>query len=156
MPAPETRTWWHHYDQEALFKMIVEKFDPTPQLLDLRRATREGVDRAHSREADQALFDFCDLAEEQTLITPITEDADDWHGALRQAVQDLRRRQLLAIIEAEYDDYQQRLALGLSPIPPVYKGSACDDEQDTFHIHYAREQVLAGRVLNGEPADFNF
>lgn len=155
--APDSRLPWYEYDRDELFRMIVEQFDPTHQLLELRRAMREGQEQKFSLESDQSLFDFHDLANEHHLIVPIDAPAPDWRVALRQAAQEMRRRQLLAALPLEYEDYCQRLNLGLQPAAPPYEGVGNPtDDWRLNHIQHRREEVLRGRVLNGEPADFDF
>lgn len=154
---PDTRPAWYLNGRDEIFRTVVEQFDPTPQLLELRRAMRDGQEQKYSRENDQALRDFCDLADEHHLIVPIETDAADWRAALRRAVQDLQRRQLLAVLPLEYEEYQERLALHLQPAAPGYgANSYYDDDRELSRITRKGKDVLRGRVLNGEPENFDF
>jgi hypothetical protein len=157
MPAsvPDTRRQWVEYDEKELFRLIATQFDPTPGLLELRRSMDAGVEYHHCRAHDEALVAFHTLVE-APLPVPIVTPAADWRPALTLAVHELRRRQLLDALPLAYEEYCQRLALGLQLEPPYPPSGYPDDLPEPSSITYARANVLHGRELNGEPRDFNF
>ncbi len=92
-------------------------FDPTPGLLELRRAQVQGLRERNSNALEDALFALCNLADSRLLI-PIEAAAPDWRLALRQAEIRLRREQLSRALPLAYDDDRQRHELGLAQVPP--------------------------------------
>ena len=78
------------------------------------------------------------------------EAAPDWRAALRQAVVETRRQQLLAHLPQVFEDYQLRQAQGIS------HPEAKEPQWRNGTGKYIREYLLDGRELLGEPRDFNF
>ena len=151
--VPETRPWLSMHD-EATFRMIVETFDPTPGLLELRRAQEQGLEDRDNEESEAALLALHNLANSR-LVIPIDMHTADWRLALREAELVLRCRQLARALPGAYDDYCQRQQLGLAQNPPL-SASYGDEPEEPWNINYKREQVLNGRELAGEPRDFNY
>ncbi|WP_345054982.1 hypothetical protein [Hymenobacter glaciei] len=152
--VPETRPWLSLYG-EADFRMVMEQIDPTPGLMELRRAQEQGIEDRDNEDAEGALLAFCNLRD-SPLVVPIEADAPDWRPALRQAELLLRRQQLARALPHAYDDYCQRQALGLAQNPSPLEHTWDDETTEPWNINYAREQVLHGRELAGEPRDFDY
>ncbi|WP_210514572.1 hypothetical protein [Hymenobacter terricola] len=155
-PAPgrDRRTMWSHYDSGALFDEIAETFDPTPRLRQLKEAMDAGLDhRDNTNDEVSKAFEVLMEAEE---LVPLEADADDWREALITAATDLRKHWLAEALTTVYEQYRQRLALGLRPAPPSpHEGlSRADYEEHVLQVQ--RDWVLGGRALCGEPQDFNY
>lgn len=152
--VPDTRPWLSLYD-EADFRMVMEQIDPTPGLMELRRAQEQGIEDRDNEDAEGALLAFCNLRD-SLLVVPIEADAPDWRPALCRAELLLRRQQLARALPHAYDDYCQRQALGLAQHPSPLVHTWDDETAEPWHIDYTREQVLHGRELAGEPRNFDY
>lgn len=132
--------------EEALEEALLRQFE-TPRL----RRQKAAYDAQQAREADdvQVEADFAYLkALDSEEIVPI-EAAPDWRAALRRAVVETRRQQLLAHLPQVYEDYLMRQEQGIA-----------HPEAEEPHYRDAnphmREALLEGRAFLGEPRDFNF
>lgn len=155
-PAPDRdrRPMWHHYDWDEVFDEIAETFDPTPRLRQLKEAMNAGLDHRDNVN-DEVNKAFEVLVEAEELI-PLEAAADDWRAALIEAATDLRKRWLAKALTAVYEQYCQRLALGVRPAPPSeHKGLSREDYKEDV-LQAQRDWVLGGRALCGEPRDFNY
>ena len=76
--------------------------------------------------------------------------APDWRAALRQAVVETRRQQLLHHLPQVFEAYRLREAQGIS------HPEAEEPDRRSTRYHHERESILDGRELLGEPRDFNF
>ena len=133
--------------QEALTHALLQQFE-TPKL---RRQHAAYLLQQAQEAADaqvEADFDYLKALGPDAAV-PL-EAAADWRAALRQAVVETRRQQLLAHLPQVFEAYQLREAQGIShpeaEEPPF---------RDTFHCHM-RTILLDGRELLGQPRDFNF
>jgi hypothetical protein len=152
--VPDNRPWYSFYDVDT-FKMFVERFDPTPGLLELVDAQQRGMAERDSNESEDALFALLNLAD-SPLIIPIEADADDWRLALRQAELVLRRQQLIRALPGAYEAYCQREELGLTHIPPPPTEGWGEEPDNPWYLDHARKLLLDGREAAGEPRDFNY
>ncbi len=133
--------------EEALEHALLHQFE-TPRLRRqqaayLRQQAREAADE--QVEADFAYLKALDPAE--TVALPA---AANWRTALRQAVAETQRQQLLAHLPQVYEAYLLRQAQGISH--PEAEGPHW---RSTDH-HDQRENLLDGRVLLGQPRNFDF
>ena len=152
--VPDQRPWLSMEDADS-FQLLMERFDPTPGLLELQRAQKDGIEARDSREAEEALFAISNLLD-SNLIVPIEEPAADWRPALRRAELLLRRQQLLRALPLAYEEYCQRQELGLTQTAPALGSSFDDETEEPALCQRVREQVLRGRELAGEPQDFDY
>ena len=155
-PAPDRdrRTMWGHCDWDELFDEITEAFDPTPRLQQLKEAMDAGLDhRDNTNDEVNQAFEVLMEAEE---LVPLEADADDWREALISAATDLRKHWLAEALTTVYEQYCQRLALGLAPASPAeYEGLSREDYEEEV-LEVQRKWVMSGRALCGEPQDFNY
>ena len=155
-PAPDRdrRTMWGHYDWDELFDEIAEEFDPTPRLKQLKAAMDAGLDhRDNDNDEVSKAFDVLMEAEE---LVPVEADADDWREALITAATNLRKRWLAEALTTAYEQYRERLALGLAPAPPAEHEGLSRKDYEKHVLQVQRKWVLGGRALCGEPQDFNY
>ncbi|MBF9223450.1 hypothetical protein [Hymenobacter ruricola] len=150
----DRRTMWGHCDWDELFDEIAEAFDPTPRLRQLKQAMDAGL---HHRDTDNdEVSNAFDVLMEAEELVPLEAGADDWRAALVTAATDLRKRWLAEALTTVYEQYRQRLALGLRPTPPAEHEGMSREDYEKHVLNVQREWVLGGRALCGEPQDFNY
>ena len=135
-------------DMEDLLEGFVEEFE-TPLLRRQRAAYEELTAREEGDkqvEEDFAYLKSLDLADAVPLGA-----APNWRAALRQAVVESQRQQLLAHLPLAYEDYLLHRQLGIAH--PTAKE---DRDRDVRSYQGWREELLDGRELLGEPRDFAF
>ena len=145
-PADPRPTFLTPAQEEALEEALLRHFE-TPKL----RRQKAAYDTQQAREADdeQVEADFAYLkALDPEEIVPI-ETAPNWRAALRRAVVETRRQQLLAHLPQVYEDYLLRQQQGI--IHPEAEEPNYRDPSP-----HMREALLEGREFLGEPRDFNF
>ncbi|GAA4040841.1 hypothetical protein GCM10022409_28540 [Hymenobacter glaciei] len=146
-PADARPTFLTVAQQEALEHALLHQFEP-PKL----RRQRAAYLAEQAREAadEQVEADFAYL---KTLgpdeIVPL-EAAADWRAALRQAVVETRRHQLLAHLPQVYEAYLLREAQGIS------HPEADGPQWRSTYAKGMRESLLDGRELLGQPRNFDF
>ena len=146
-PADPRPTFLTTAQEEALEYALLHQFE-TPKLRRqqaayLRQQAREAADA--QVEADFDYLKSLDPAETVPLAA-----AADWRAALRQAVAETKRQQLLAHLPQVYEAYLLRQEQGISH-PEAEEPQWRNDSGK-----YMRESLLDGRELLGEPRDFNF
>ena len=150
----DRRTMWGHCDWDELFDEIVEAFDPTPRLQQLKQAMDAGLD--HRDNDNDEVSKAFDVLMEAGELVPLEAGADDWREALVMAATDLRKRWLAEALDTVYEQYRQRLALGLRPTPPAEHEGLSRKDYEKHVLRVQRDWVLGGRALCGEPQDFNY
>lgn len=153
IPDRDRRTMWGHYNQDSLFETIATRFDPTPRLLQLKEAMDAGI--YHRDDTNDAVNHAFDVLIEAQVLVPL-EAAADWREALVAAALALRKQWLSEALTDVYEQYQQRLALGLEPATPAPREGWSHEEYEEHFLQIQRDWVLAGRALCGEPQDFNY
>lgn len=146
-PADARPSFLSAAQQEALTQALLQQFE-TPKLRRQHAAylRQQALDAADEQvEADFAYLKSLDPGEAVPL-----EAAADWRAALRRAVVETQRQQLLAYLPQVYDAYLLRQEQGI-------RHPLAEEPQwrDTSH-HYQREMLLDGRALLGEPRNFDF
>ncbi len=105
----------------------------------------EDIDDAWlDEQVHDLMFDLQDIKEK----IPIRAN-DDWRVALIEAVALFKNKKIAKALPAVYEDYRFKLEMGIG-----YETDFSSSLQELYDR--AREQVLDGRELNGEPRDFNF
>jgi hypothetical protein len=144
-PRPAHLPWQAERD---LFDLLLEQFE-TPLL----RRQKAAYDAQQAREAadeqveeDIAYLKAFDAADDVPLAA-----APNWRAALRQAVAESQRQQLLAHLPLVYDDYlmRQQLHIAHPQAPEPHR-------RDPRLYQGQREDLLDGRELLGEPRNFDF
>ena len=146
-PADARPTFLTPAQEEALEHALLHQFE-TPKLR--RQHAAYLLLQAQEAADEQVEADFAYLKALGPDAAVPLEAAPDWRAALRQAVVETRRQQLLAHLPQVFEDYQLRQAQGIShpeAEEPQYRS--------TYHRHL-REILLDGRELLGQPRDFNF
>jgi hypothetical protein len=144
-PRPAFLTGEAH---EALQAAFLEQFETS-----LLRRQKAAYEAQQAREAadEQVDEDFAYLkaldAADEVPLAPAT----NWRAALRQAVAESQRRQLLECLPLEYDDYLMRQQLGIA-----HPQAAEPHRRDPRLYQGQREDLLDGRELLGEPRTFDF
>ncbi|WP_310391947.1 hypothetical protein [Hymenobacter sp.] len=133
--------------QEALCHALLHHFE-TPKLR--RQQAAYLTQQAHEDADEQVENDFAYLKacgpDEAVAIEP----AADWRAALRRAVVETRRHQLLAHLPQVYEAYQLRQEQGIS------HPQAEEPEWRSTQGRDQRKCLLDGRELLGEPRTFDF
>jgi len=146
-PADARPTYLTTAQEEALEHALLHHFE-TPKL----RRQRAAYLAEQAREAadEQVEADFAYLKALGPDEAAPLEAAPDWRTALRRAVVETRRQQLLAHLPPVYEAYLLRQAQGISH--PDAEEPAW---RSTLPPHQ-RESLLDGRELLGEPRTFDF
>ncbi len=150
-PAPPTDPrppYLSLVEDEAMRTAFVQQFE-TPKLR--RQKAAYQAQQARAAADAQAEEDFAYLKALDADQTVPLDAAPDWRTALRRAVGESQRHQLLVHLPQVYEEYQLRESLGI--VHP--------EAQEPFHRSaelYAgmREDLLDGRELLGEPRNFDF
>ena len=146
-PADARPTFLTVAQEEALEHALLHQFE-APRLRRQRAAYLAEQARAAADEQAEADFAYLKaLGPDEAL--PL-EAAPDWRAALRRAVVETRRHQLLAHLPQVYEAYLLREAQGIS------HPEADEAEWRSRFSHGMRECLLDGRALLGQPRDFNF
>jgi hypothetical protein len=99
----------------------------------------------NSDEFDDAVFFLADARE----LIPI-ESHLDYREAIIKSAQLYKNRLLARALPLAFEEYQMKLDVGISfydNLPPI------DEDDNGTRVN---EQIIKGRILNGEPPDFNF
>ena len=133
---------------DALQAAFLTQFE-TPLL----RRQKAAYEAQQAREAadEQVDEDFAYLKALDAADTVPLAAAANWRAALRQAVAESQRRQLLECLPLEYDDYLMRQQLGIA-----HPQAAEPHRRDPRLYQGRREDLLDGRELLGEPRTFDF
>ncbi len=152
-PVPDERPhlWEHDYNQLMDF---MQRFE-TPENIRLFNGYHD-YGRAHNADIVDDDNDYINQQVQDILhamdslngtVIPIEANAD-WRKGLIAAWHKFEREQTIACLPFAYDNYLFRIANKI-------KFPAGDrDMQDI--VDSIKKQILSGRVLNGEPEDFNF
>ena len=152
-PDPRPRLLWHDYHQdtkgneEHVAYDFLRRFAPEPGVLQHLRAVNSTRfdDRPHIKAAFELLLEVRDT-------TPIPIEAHaDWREALKLTAARYEREQTLAALDIVYDDYRMREQLGLAHAP--YNEYP---ESNRIQLLIGRLDVLKGRILCGEPPEFDY
>jgi len=146
-PADARPTFLTVAQEEALEHALLHQFE-TPKLRRQRAAYL--AEQAREASDEQVEADFAYLKALDPDETVPLEAAADWRAALRQAVVETRRHQLLAHLPQVYEAYLLREAQGIS-----HPEAEEPEWRDTFS-RGMRDCLLDGRELLGQPRDFDF
>ncbi|MDO7877264.1 hypothetical protein Q5H93_21140 [Hymenobacter sp. ASUV-10] len=144
-PRPQYLPQW---EMEELLDDFIDSYEPAQ----LRRE-KAAYALVKDREAEdkQVVEDFEYLKSLEAADTVPLKEAANWRAALRQAVVESQRQQLLAHLPLVYDEYLLREQLGIAH-PEATEGRY----RDTNNPLRWRNEILDGRELLGEPRNFDF
>lgn len=146
-PADGRPTYLSVAQDEALEHALLHQFE-APKLRRQRAAYL--AEQAHEAADEQVEADFAYLKALSPDEAVPVEATADWRVALRRAVVETRRYQLLAHLPQVYEAYLLREAQGIShpeAEEPLWR--------DTYNCGMS-ECLLDGRELLGQPRDFDF
>jgi hypothetical protein len=146
-PADPRPTFLTFEQEDKLQQALLQQFE-TPKL---RRQQAAYVAQQMREAADkQVEADFAYLKSLDSTEAVVLNPAADWRTALRQAVVENQRQQLLAHLPEVYESYCLRQERGISH--PKAEESAWRSENS----RWMSEILLNGRALLGEPRTFDF
>jgi hypothetical protein len=145
---PDPRPMASTYNLKTLENFISEFEDR--KLMEYFHAT----EKIHDRFSDKAELDkaFAILREAEHLIS-INEN-EDWRAALKKAAKIYGQQMVAGVLPAVYDEYVFRME---NKIP--FEQSERQQKQAEHALEMctlAKEQIIGGRILNGESSDLNF
>ncbi|WP_210516702.1 hypothetical protein [Hymenobacter terricola] len=147
-PPTDPRPRFLTFEQEeTLQHALLHRFE-SPKLRRQQAAYAAQKDREAADEQVEADFAYLKALDPGETV-PLAPAAD-WRAALRQAVVETQRHQLLAHLPQVYEAYRMRQDLNISHP---------EAEEPTWRSdlgHCMRESLLDGRELLGEPRTFDF
>jgi hypothetical protein len=146
-PADARPTFLTSAQEDALEHALLHQFE-TPKLR--RQHAAYLAHQAQQAADEQVEADFAYLKTLAPGEAVPLEAAPDWRTALRRAVVETRRQQLLVYLPQVFEAYQLREQQGIS-----HPQAEEPQWRSTLGKHL-RESLLEGRELLGEPRDFNF
>lgn len=135
-------------EDKALMAAFMQQFE-TARLR--RQQAAHNLEQARAAADEQVEEDFDYLKALSPEDSVPVEATADWRTALRRAVQESQRSQLLAHLPQVFDEYQMRQGLGITH-PKVPGPNYRMKEQSLGR----REELLDGREALGEPRTFDF
>jgi len=132
-------------DRELLSKF--EKFEHYANPLTNGKKNGEPGDKWLDERVDEIIRDLRIMKDIQL---PVNACAD-WRHGLIVAWNKFEKEEIVKNLPAAYDNYLFRLQNGIR-----FSNDADEDEKIPDLIKTLKAQILAGRVLNNEPPDFNF
>ncbi len=141
-----------NYEQLMIFMTNFEDADTIRAFKNYEQYGNE-LTIASNNEEDQHLSERANdiihkLSCMKDVILPV-EASDDWRKALISAWDNYEKEQTIAYLTLAYDDYLFRVENKIKF--PEQDAAFCWSLAEN-----ARKEILRGRELNGEPADFNF
>ncbi len=132
------------YNDLAFIETFIRQFEDGKMLRHFRT-----MENFHERYDDGDLEEAMEILRYAEEPVPV-DAADNWKDAIINAADRFRRRKLAEGVRAAYSEYLIRLENKLSADE---KGA--DDFVDTIRKKI-KENLIKGRVMNGEPPDLNF
>jgi hypothetical protein len=146
-PPPDTRPYLEAYNIQTI-EDFIRKFEDK-KLLMLCRAFEKSSSTDEEEELD-ASYEFLKSIDEPIELL----ECDDWREAINLTATHYRKKFIARECEPAYRDYLQRIELG---IPFEVSDRELKRSNIIENLEEAQKKMLLeGRVLNGEPADFNF
>ncbi|MCL5031113.1 MAG: hypothetical protein M1480_19075 [Bacteroidetes bacterium] len=136
------RPEFDHLDKDVL-DIFMEKFEDA-KIINKMNAFENGTKYLDDIEFEQAM----QILKYADPFTPV-EFNEDWRAGIVNAAGEYTRRKLLEELPKAYRNYLFRLKNGLA-------FELYDKHGNDFIKEIYVDLILRGRILNGEPADFNF
>ena len=144
---PDKRPYLFHYDDK-----VVEKF-----VENLEDARVNQYYRAHKENEKINVYYDDELNEAIETLKEAGNIEFDYSGNWRDSVlttaKNYKIRCVYNAFETAYKNYLNRLQMGIG-FEPLYSKDDIDFIESIIDSY--RNKILQGRILNGEPADFNF
>ena len=145
-PPPDPRPYLNIELDKIKMRKFIAEIDGDKEALmafDLWNTMHSQNNTYEDEQAEAAVRTLSEAKE----IIPLTTDLYDWRLALIAAAKAYTIKQTIEALPVVYDEYLFRKQAGIAYPPPEY---------DFGFYKEAKQMVLRGRVLAGEPADFNF
>lgn len=140
---PDNRPRIGYHDVEV-FEKFIRQFDDAKLLRYFHI-----VESHDGRYTDEGIDEAVDMLRWADETVPM-EAANDWKDGIMKAADRYRRRKLADGVRSAYKDYLMRLNNKVK----LSEGEM-DDTWDNIRKEH-KQQLIEGRILNGEPPDLNF
>ena len=142
----DKRPVFKYYEKEVLEEFINE-FE-TAKVKESYRLAK--VKKHLDVEMDDDILDALEILKETAEVSFIS--ATNWRDSIILTAKQVEKESTFKAMSNAYKNYHKRLESGIA-----FPGSPEKDLEFTLQlIKIFKDQIIKGRVLNGEPADFNF
>jgi len=143
----DQRPYLNYYDSKTLAE-FVETFEDM-KIREAYRAMRST--QLESLDYDGSLTDAIEILKQAGNIELIY--AGDWRESILKTARNYEKEKIHQAFSIAYKNYLNRLKLGIGFNHDL---SDVNIKHTTELVNGYKERILKGRVLNGEPEDFNF
>ncbi|MBS4028993.1 MAG: hypothetical protein KGZ58_10180, partial [Ignavibacteriales bacterium] len=143
---PDTRPYISFADMRII-EDFIKQFEE-PKLLKYFRVVERNLTSEKEEEVEQA-FEFLKRVPDLVEI----ESNDDWRDGIIKAAKKCQRTFLANELENAFREYRNRIDIGI-PFEPHLDKQYRDSMKELAKSH--KQNLIEGRILNGEPGDLDF
>jgi hypothetical protein len=139
------------YYKEGYLDWFIKTYE-TPEVFEYYKAVLADSLEENKTEVSEFLQDAIEILSKADRKIAIHK-SDDWRQSLFESANEYRRQKLAEAFPEAYESYRMKLQGGIALSAA---GPDIFDMMRQMKYEVCMNEILEGRVLNGEPKDFNF